>query len=106
MSYQTIRAQAEDGILVLTLNRPEKLNAWTPQMGAELAAAISGANDDDDIDAIVVTGAGRGFCAGADIEAVFKAQAAVMQTHRGGNQRCCDRSRTHPGAADGLSDRQ
>ena len=75
MSYQTIRAQAEDGILVLTLNRPEKLNAWTPQMGAELAAAISGANDDDDIDAIVVTGAGRGFCAGADIEAVFKAQA-------------------------------
>jgi len=74
MTYETILAEVADGILTVTMNRPEKLNAWTPQMGAEMAAAISAANDDDDIIAIVVTGAGRGFCAGADMSAVFQAQ--------------------------------
>ena len=75
MSYQTIIEEHQDGIALLTLNRPERLNAWTYQMGAELAEAVAAANANDDVIAIVVTGAGRGFCAGADIEAVFKAQA-------------------------------
>jgi len=75
MSYETILTENRDGVLVITMNRPERLNAWTRQMGGELRAAIENANDDDDVNAIVVTGAGRGFCAGADIEAVFKAQA-------------------------------
>jgi enoyl-CoA hydratase/carnithine racemase len=61
-------------ILLLTLDRPEKLNAWTPRMTAELCDAIEAADDDPAIGAIVVTGAGRGFCAGADIAAVFEAQ--------------------------------
>jgi 2-(1,2-epoxy-1,2-dihydrophenyl)acetyl-CoA isomerase len=75
MSYETILTDVDNGILTITLNRPERLNAWTYQMGGELAAAITDANANDDIIAIVVTGAGRGFCAGADIEAVFKAQS-------------------------------
>ena len=75
MGYETILTDEDNGILTITLNRPEKLNAWTYQMGGELATAITEANANDDIIAIVVTGAGRGFCAGADIEAVFKAQS-------------------------------
>jgi len=75
MDYQTIIDERRDGVALITLNRPERLNAWTYQMGAELADAVAAANADDNVVAIVVTGAGRGFCAGADIEAVFKAQA-------------------------------
>ena len=85
MSYETILTDVQDGVLVLTLNRPERLNAWTYQMGAELSAAVAAANEDDSIGAMVVTGAGRGFCAGADIEAVFKAQADGENV-RGDNQ--------------------
>jgi enoyl-CoA hydratase/carnithine racemase len=80
MSYQTILTDTADGILTLTLNRPERLNAWTPQMGAELADAIESANADDDIIAMVVTGAGRGFCAGADIGDVFEARSEGRST--------------------------
>jgi enoyl-CoA hydratase/carnithine racemase len=58
-------------VLLLTLNRPDKLNAWHPGMGRTLMAAISEANADPSIGAIVMTGAGRGFCAGADVSAVF-----------------------------------
>lgn len=74
MTYETILTEVADDVLTVTMNRPEKLNAWTPQMGAEMATAISEANDDPNIIAIVVTGAGRGFCAGADMSAVFQAQ--------------------------------
>ncbi len=74
MSYETIVTENIDNILLITLNRPERLNAWTYQMGGELRAAIEAGNADDDVTAMVLTGAGRGFCAGADIEAVFKAQ--------------------------------
>lgn len=84
MSYETILTNVDNGILTITLNRPEKLNAWTYQMSADMSAAIAEANDDDDIIAIVVTGAGRGFCAGADIEAVFKAQAENRPAQRQG----------------------
>jgi 2-(1,2-epoxy-1,2-dihydrophenyl)acetyl-CoA isomerase len=75
MTFETILTDQTDGILTLTLNRPERLNAWTPQMSAELVTAIEAGNADDDVIAMVVTGAGRGFCAGADIGAVFKARA-------------------------------
>src|SRR6476661_3696629 len=73
MEYEQILADTRDGVLVLTLNRPERLNAWTPKMMAELAAEITAANDDPGLGAIVVTGAGRGFCAGADIGGQFAA---------------------------------
>ena len=67
MAYEQILVEQRDAVLVVTLNRPERLNAWTPLMLAEMTAAISAANDDPTIGAIVVTGSGRGFCAGADI---------------------------------------
>lgn len=73
-SYDTILTSVTDDVLIITMNRPEKLNAWTPTMGAEMAAAIMAANEDDDIIAIVVTGEGRGFCAGADMSEVFQSQ--------------------------------
>ena len=75
MSYDTIITENINSVLLITLNRPERLNAWTYQMGAELRRAIEAANADEEVTAIVLTGAGRGFCAGADIEAVFKAQS-------------------------------
>ena len=56
-----------DGVLLLTLNRPTKLNAYTAQMGRELTAAFQRADADDAVRVVVVTGAGRAFCAGADI---------------------------------------
>lgn len=73
--YQTILVEQRGAVALLTLNRPDKLNAWTPQMMAELAAAIEAANADRSVGAIVLTGAGRGFCAGADISVVFEAGA-------------------------------
>ena len=59
--------ELEDGVLTLTLNRPSKLNAYTARMGEELSAAFVRANSDDAVRAIIVTGNGRGFCAGADV---------------------------------------
>jgi enoyl-CoA hydratase/carnithine racemase len=89
MAYETIRADADGPILTLTLNRPEKLNAYTAQMGAELADAIVGADDDDAIRAIILTGEGRGFCAGADISAgagSFDTQSGEGAKNFGGAQ--------------------
>ena len=65
--YQDILTDIEDHILIITLNRPDRLNAWTGQMQMEVQDAIERAGTDDAIRAIVVTGAGRGFCAGADM---------------------------------------
>lgn len=66
-----IVVEQQDEVLVVTLNRPEKLNAWTPTMSSELVEAFRWANDERSVGAIVVQGSGRGFCAGADIEAAF-----------------------------------
>ena len=66
MSYETITTEVTDGILTLTLNRPEMLNAFNQTMLSEMIAAFDEADADDDVRAIIVTGAGRGFCAGAD----------------------------------------
>ena len=72
MAYQQIQYEQKGPVALLTLNRPDRLNAWTPHMMEELADAIGKANNDRNIGAIVMTGAGRGFCAGADIEGTFK----------------------------------
>src|SRR5678815_2062463 len=72
MADSLIRVERRDAVAVITLDRPEKLNAWTPAMAVEQARAIEEANADPTIGAIVMTGAGRGFCAGADMEATFK----------------------------------
>ena len=67
MDYEQITTEVADSVLEITLNRPERLNAWTAQMGLELRTAFDRADADDDVRAIIVTGAGRGFCAGADL---------------------------------------
>ena len=71
--FEQILVEQVDAVLRITLNRPERMNVWTPRMMTELTTAVTAANDDPAIGAIVFTGAGRGFCAGADIEAVFEA---------------------------------
>ena len=68
-AYEHILCDVEDGIMQITLNRPDKLNAYTATMGAELARAFDAADADDAVRVVLVTGAGRGFCAGADISA-------------------------------------
>ena len=67
MSYNTILYDIHDGILTITLNRPEAMNAFTREMMSEMIDACDRADADDDVKAIVVTGAGRAFCAGADL---------------------------------------
>ncbi len=69
MAYEQIQTILEHGVLTLTLNRPDRLNAYTARMGEELAHAFVQADGDDAVRAIIVTGAGRGFCAGADMAA-------------------------------------
>ena len=67
MSYKTLDYSVHEGVLTLTLNRPEQLNAFTVEMSRELVQAFNRASDDDAVGAIVVTGAGRAFCAGMDL---------------------------------------
>jgi enoyl-CoA hydratase/carnithine racemase len=67
MTYQTIQYQVEDGIATITLNRPQALNAYNPVMMQDLIDAFDAADGDDAVRAVIVTGAGRAFCAGADI---------------------------------------
>jgi enoyl-CoA hydratase/carnithine racemase len=76
MSYQEILYEVSDGVATVTLNRPEKLNAWTMRMGDEVRHAFFRADKDDAVRVIVITGAGKGYCAGADMD--------MLQTAQGG----------------------
>ena len=67
MNYQEIAYGVEDRVLTITLDRPDQLNAFTVRMQRELCAALDRADADDEVRAVVVTGRGRGFCAGADL---------------------------------------
>jgi enoyl-CoA hydratase/carnithine racemase len=90
MTYETIRYETDGPILTVTLNRPEKLNAYTATMGVELADAIERADVDDAIRAVVLTGEGRGFCAGADISegaGSFDTQGGAGAKNFGGGER-------------------
>ena len=65
---EVVRRSVADGVAVLTLNRPERLNAWTPAMGQAYFTMLEECAASEDVRVIVVTGAGRGFCAGADMQ--------------------------------------
>jgi enoyl-CoA hydratase/carnithine racemase len=67
LDFEQIATDLDGHVLTITLNRPERLNAWTETMCRELIAAFDRADADDEVRAIVITGAGRGFCAGADL---------------------------------------
>lgn len=97
MTTNQIRVERRDRVALVTLDRPEKLNAWTNQMMSEMIDAIIGANDDPDVGAIVFTGAGRGFCAGADVSEVFESQLDPGQTQSG------QRPQTSPRSADWVT---
>jgi len=68
MSYESILFSVEDGIATISLHRPEKLNAYTTAMGDEVCAALDRARDDAAVRAVILTGSGRGFCAGVDLD--------------------------------------
>jgi 2-(1,2-epoxy-1,2-dihydrophenyl)acetyl-CoA isomerase len=72
LSYETVIWEQDGGVGRLTLNRPDTLNAWTAQFGADLKAVIEGEATDESVRAVLVTGAGRGFSSGADLKAGFE----------------------------------
>ena len=68
MSYETLLYEVSEHVATITFNRPEKMNTWNAQVASELSEAMLKANTDDEVRAVVLTGAGRAFCAGADLE--------------------------------------
>jgi enoyl-CoA hydratase/carnithine racemase len=76
MTFETIRYDSRAGVATITLNRPDKLNAWTPTMEVEVREALARAADDEAVRVIVLTGEGKGFCAGADMQGVAAGQSA------------------------------
>jgi enoyl-CoA hydratase/carnithine racemase len=78
--YQEIRYEVSDPVATITLNRPEVLNAWTDRMGNELRHAVSQAESDPRVVGIVITGAGRGFCAGADMNRLSALSSGERRT--------------------------
>jgi enoyl-CoA hydratase/carnithine racemase len=88
MAYQDVLYHVADRVATVTLNRPDKLNAWTARMEEEATQALREAANDDNVRAIILTGAGRGFCAGADmslLRAVSQSGAAPTVSSAGGS---------------------
>lgn len=85
MTYNTIRYEVEDGVALITLSRPDKLNAFTPEMMREMIDAVDRTDADDAVRAVIFTGEGRAYCAGADLSAgtrgfVDESQQSLMNT--------------------------
>ncbi|MFQ5987683.1 MAG: enoyl-CoA hydratase/isomerase family protein [Dehalococcoidia bacterium] len=78
MDYETIILKKEGHIATITLNRPERMNAVNPQMEREVVAALDDVSNDDDVRVVVITGAGRGFCSGADVGTVIGGEEPVL----------------------------
>jgi len=88
-TYNTILYSVEDNILTITLNRPERLNAWNLEMYNELMNAFDQSDADDDVRAVIITGAGKGFCAGADLSRgadTFEGHAANIAKEKRGDE--------------------
>jgi enoyl-CoA hydratase len=83
MPYDTIDYSADDGIARITLNRPERLNAINTQLVADLRAAVAAANDDASVRVMILSGAGRAFCAGYDLDWGTKGEDAAQRAMGG-----------------------
>ena len=68
MNFSAIKYEVSNQVALITLNRPDRMNAWNAAMASELSSALELANNDDEVRAVVLTGAGRAFCAGADLQ--------------------------------------
>ena len=102
MTYNTLAWEVAERVLTLTLNRPDHLNAFTVEMAHDLIAAFERASEDDDIGAVVVTGAGRAFCAGMDLSSsgnVFGLDESFRPTLADMRERLDD-----PAVRDGVRD--
>jgi len=102
MTYNTLDYTVQDGILTLTLNRPEQMNSFTVEMADELVAAFNRASDDDAVRAVIVTGAGKAFCAGMDLSKpgnVFGLDERLQPTLQDLNERLDDPA-IHTGVRD------
>ena len=88
MAFEQIQYKKENGIGIIVLNRPDKLNAFTALMGQELMQVLDEADKDDEIRVLIFTGAGRGYCAGADLSAgggsAFNYDRGSIDEHRDG----------------------
>jgi enoyl-CoA hydratase/carnithine racemase len=82
VAYEQILYAVEDGVATITLNRPERLNAWNGTIATEVKAAMHAASEDAAVRVIVLTGAGRGFCAGADMNNLQSIQSTGGATGR------------------------
>ena len=91
-AYTDIIFTFDDGVAVITLNRPDNLNAFSSAMGAQLADALQKCDQDERVRAVIITGAGRAFCAGAD----FSAGPAVFGSQTGNTNFSSDPLRYHP----------
>lgn len=96
MERKATTYEVADGVAVVTLNRPDRLNAWTARMEHEYRAALEEADADPDVRVVVVTGAGRGFCAGADTTAL----TGIVETGRYGDGEAPAERRGDPAAFD------
>src|SRR5579864_4282294 len=91
MQLEDVLYRVEDGVAVVTLNRPDKLNAWRGEMERDVRAAMRAAGDDPAVRVIVLTGAGRGFCAGADMNMLQSTvDAGRVQTAQPGGPQAFD----------------
>ena len=89
--FKTLHYEIADNTLTLTMNRPERLNAFNSQMQREFLEALDHADSDDEIRVVIVTGEGRGFCAGADLEKGaetfdYDSQTEEAKTERAANE--------------------
>ncbi len=103
MDYQSLLYKVEQHVATITLNRPERMNSFDDQMVGEWADAIRSAQNDDDVRVVVITGAGRAFCAGANLRPqaegdVLREQAATAERRNSNSKTCRQAPRLLPAA--------